>query len=355
MNTVSTSRDVGIDALRIVCMVMVLMLHILDATGALTKGMSVNYIGAWGLEFLCYSAVNCFVLISGYVGFGRKHRKSKILLSWLQVLFYAVASLLVFLVLKPGVISGKIILKSLLPVTSEAYWFYTVYFALLFAMPLLDHLIETLPEKQLKRSMVVFGALFSVGSILSSGTIFGLNVGGGLIWFIYLYSLGAYFKKYDPFRNISRKVFAILFGASVLMQLGYRVIIELVTVRLFGAPKGGGALLYYCNVLVLVQAVCLFFLFRNYYTGKAWGKVVNKLGMLFFGVYLFHANTLIWVNLLKPMVHSIYCEKLWFTLFVLPLLAAAIYFAGVGIEWVRLKLFKLCKIDSFISRRWSDK
>lgn len=307
------------------------------------------------MELLCYSAVNCYVLISGYVGFGRKHSKSKILLSWLQVLFYAVASLLVFLVLKPGVISGRIILKSLFPVTSEAYWFYTVYFALLFAMPLLDHLIETLPEKQLKRSLIVFGVLFSVFSIVSHGTIFGLNYGGSLLWFIYLYSLGAYFKKYDPFQNVSRKVFAILFGATVLMQLGYRVIIELVTVRLFGEPKGEGVLFYYCNVLVLVQAVCLFFLFRNYYTGKSWGKVVNKLGMLSFGVYLFHANILTWANLFKPMIQSIYREELWFILLILPLLATAIYFAGVGIEWVRLKLFKLCKIDSFISRRWSDK
>ena len=355
METTATRRDVGIDACRIVCMIMVLMLHILDASGALNNGITANYIGAWTLEFISYSAVNCYVLISGYVGFGKKHRISKIVSSWFQVFCYAIIPLLVFLVVKPSAITGGAIFKSILPVTSEAYWFFTVYFALMFAMPLLDHLVETMPKKILQRTFVAFALLFSVFSIVSHGTIFGLNYGSGLLWFLFLYCIGAYIKKYDPFSNVPRRVFAIIFGATVVIQLISRLAIEIVTKMLFGAPKGEGMLLYYCNFIILIQAISLLFIFKKYYTDKWYGKIINKLGALSFGVYLFHANALTWANFFKPMIQNIYKGELWFTVIVLPLIAIAIFIVGVAIEWVRAEIFKKCKIDSVIDQKLKDK
>ena len=296
MESTKTSRDVGIDACRIICMLMVVMLHVLDASGALKKEFSGNYVCAWLLEFLSYSAVNCYVLISGYVGFGRKHRMSKIVTSWLQVFCYAFVPLIIFFVVKPSAITGGVILKSLLPVSSESYWFYSVYFALLFAMPLLDHLIETLPQKIIQKFLISYGVLFSICSIISHGEIFGLNYGSGLLWFIYLYLIGCYIKKYDPFSKIHRFVFIIVFAMTVVLQLASRLVIECITNMVFGEPRGGGLLFYYCSFIVLIQAISLLFIFKNYYTDNWRGKIINKLGVLSFGVYLFHANVLIWAN-----------------------------------------------------------
>jgi hypothetical protein len=51
-------------------MLMVVVLHILGQGGVLktARPLSVEYEIAWFLEILCYCAVNCYALISGYAG-----------------------------------------------------------------------------------------------------------------------------------------------------------------------------------------------------------------------------------------------------------------------------------------------
>ena len=67
-------RNYGIDILRIVSMIFICMLHILGQGGILlkTEPQSVNYFSSWFLEIFAYCSVDCYALISGYVGvFGR--------------------------------------------------------------------------------------------------------------------------------------------------------------------------------------------------------------------------------------------------------------------------------------------
>lgn len=69
MSTTNT-RNCGIDLLRIVCMLCVVILHILGHGNVLrttvsTAGFSI----AWLWEVFAYPAVNCFILISGFVGY----------------------------------------------------------------------------------------------------------------------------------------------------------------------------------------------------------------------------------------------------------------------------------------------
>lgn len=79
-------RNYGIDLLRIVSMIGVMTLHILGHGGVLdnTKILSFNYDLAWLLEVCAYCAVDCFVLISGYVSVQARHKGSNIVLLWLK-------------------------------------------------------------------------------------------------------------------------------------------------------------------------------------------------------------------------------------------------------------------------------
>ena len=66
-------RNYGIDLLRIVAMYMIVLYHCLLLGGVITKATqigigSINYDISWLLDTLCYCAVNCYALISGYVG-----------------------------------------------------------------------------------------------------------------------------------------------------------------------------------------------------------------------------------------------------------------------------------------------
>ena len=70
----TTQRDYGIDLLRIVSMLMVPIVHILGQGGVIsaTIPFSLQYESAWLLESFLLVAVNCFVLITGYVYYGKE-------------------------------------------------------------------------------------------------------------------------------------------------------------------------------------------------------------------------------------------------------------------------------------------
>ena len=75
-----TNRNFGIDLLIIISMPMVVILHVLGQGGVLesTKLFSPNYMITWFLEIAAYCAVNCYALISGYVGYESKHKFSNL-------------------------------------------------------------------------------------------------------------------------------------------------------------------------------------------------------------------------------------------------------------------------------------
>ena len=85
-------RNYGIDLLRLVSMLYVVILHVLGqggVLGAVAEG-SAQYQIAWFLEVWSLCAVNIFGIISGYVGFTEKekpHIYANYLVIWLQVVF----------------------------------------------------------------------------------------------------------------------------------------------------------------------------------------------------------------------------------------------------------------------------
>ena len=71
-------RNYGIDLLRMLAMWMVIILHILNKGGVLSAAapLSAGYEAAKLLEAGAYCAVNCYGLISGYVGVQHRFRYS---------------------------------------------------------------------------------------------------------------------------------------------------------------------------------------------------------------------------------------------------------------------------------------
>ena len=81
MNNGSNDRNLGIDLLKIVSMFMIVTLHILGHGGVLesSKPLTGSHYAAWFLEVAVYCSVNCYALVSGYIGYGRKHNYSNFL------------------------------------------------------------------------------------------------------------------------------------------------------------------------------------------------------------------------------------------------------------------------------------
>ena len=115
-------RNYGIDLLRIVAIYMILILHILGQGGVL-KNIWIEadcYEAAWTMELMAYCAVNCYALISGYVGLNSRFKLSNLFLIWGQVVFISVVSLAIFACFGTD-ITGSNLLDACLPVASGTY------------------------------------------------------------------------------------------------------------------------------------------------------------------------------------------------------------------------------------------
>mgnify|MGYP003300139632 CR=1 FL=1 len=74
-------RKNGIELLRIISMLMIIVLHMLGHGGILSSVAPTQskYYFCWSLEGFCYIAVNCFVLITGYFMSSSKLKIEKII------------------------------------------------------------------------------------------------------------------------------------------------------------------------------------------------------------------------------------------------------------------------------------
>lgn len=94
-------RNYGIDLLRNVLMLFIIIGHLFAHTGIRNEVsfLSNKWIFTWALQALTVSAVNCFVIITGYyMAFGA-YNLWKGLKLWFKVLFYSVSIWVILLLL----------------------------------------------------------------------------------------------------------------------------------------------------------------------------------------------------------------------------------------------------------------
>ena len=120
MVVMTNERNYGIDLLRIVSMIMIPVLHILGQGAILDCAIpfSTNYNVSWLMETACYCAVNVYGIISGYVGYGKKHSISRFLELYMQVLFYTLPGLMGIAIYKPELVTVDALFETFFPFAS---------------------------------------------------------------------------------------------------------------------------------------------------------------------------------------------------------------------------------------------
>ena len=138
-------------------MIMIVVLHVLGHGKLLTSvdEGSFKYWILWFLEAMAYCAVNCYGLISGYVGYGKKFKLSNLINLWIEVLFYNVTIAILFKVFNSDIGLKKIV-PSLFPLTLSAYWYFSAYFIMFFFTPFFHYLINRLSKRKATILVVLF-------------------------------------------------------------------------------------------------------------------------------------------------------------------------------------------------------
>lgn len=332
----------GIEALRLVCMFMVVILHTAGQGGVLAAaapGTGVFAV-AWGWEAAAFCAVDAFALISGYVGVGAGFRYSNLVFTWLRVAFYTVLITAVMVFLFPGTVGWYEWRMALFPVTNGDYWYFTGYFAMFFFIPALNHVLNTMDRKWLHRIAIAIVALFSLWPVLARRDPFRLGGGYCAWWLACLYFLGGYLKKTDAAERFHGWKTALLYVICVLAAWGSKL-----ALTAWGWEESG-ALINYISPLILLAAVGLVLTFAHLPVARVPGKVIAFLAPSAFSVYLIHAQPLIYervlVNAFAGYGQMAGSRLMW----VLPLTALAIFGACLVIDLLPERLFR------WMRRRW---
>lgn len=246
----TAKRNINLDVLRNLAMLMVVAWHFyvrgLEISGVYANdildgntGMA-NYLFSQFVVVFCSACVNLFVMISGYFLVSKPFNWKRVILLWLEVLFYGVAIGILFYFLQPGSVSVGELLSYLRPVTGDNYWFFQKYFGLVCLAPFLSAAVNNLSQVQYKRFLL---AMFLVGCTITGrfpfGEIMVVSKGFSLIWFIFLFFWGGYLRRF-PVQMTSRQAF---YACLVTCVLGFCFILSKALFRhalVFETPSYNG-------------------------------------------------------------------------------------------------------------------
>ena len=349
-STILTDRNYGIDLLRIVSMVMIVVLHVLGH-GKLLESVetgSSKYYVLWFMETMAYCAVNCYGLISGYVGYGKKFKLSNLFHIWIEVFFYSVGIAIVFKIFNSSIGLKKII-PSLFPVTLNAYWYFSAYFIMFFFTPFIQYLIERLSKRKATLLVGCTILLASVFQLFVKEDYFALNAGYTALWLSALYIFGAYIKKYNVLFSVRKRILFLVYLICVLISFGYKFALETTGFKfpsVFSYISNSNLLIQYNSPTILLCSIVLLLLFSRLRFNKVIVKLITIFAPAAFGVYLIHDNQMMEKYV---MPHILALKDL--NLFLLPCVVIGLVFAiwliCSIIDIVRINLFKLIKVKQF--------
>lgn len=337
-------RNYGIDLFRIVSMFMVVVLHVVGQGGVLSGVVkySEGYWIAWVFEIFCYCAVDCFALISGYVGYNSKAKFSKLLELWLQTIFYTLLSMLMIGLIFPGSVTQDAVLDAVLPITRGHYWYISAYFGMYILTPLLNMAIK---HTEKKAFLIIIAAAFLLFSLLPTflgADPYGMKGGYSMMWLCILYLVGGFIAKYNIADKIkTSRAWGIVIAVLVFTFLS-KFIPEQTNYLFFGLETYSDFLISYTSPTVAIMSVALLIIFSRLTPKKTAVKIIKWLAPASLGVYLIHVNKLIWEYAIKDFAKP-FADGL-FVLVLIPLSALTIYLICSIIELGRLKLFSLTGI-----------
>lgn len=346
-------RNYGIDVLKIVTMFMIVMFHIIGHGGMLENAQmfSLNNGIIWTIESVLFCVVNVYVMITGYIYARHNWKCQSVIYLWVEVLFYSVSVPLVLKILGYN-IGVKTVLKGFFPILQSQYWYFTEYFALFLAIPILNMIVSD--KFRAKYTIVVGTALLSVAPVLAQGRdLFFTNQGYSFLWFILMYCWGAYIRLYGVFKNVKSCFLVLIYFINFALLTFSKVGLDYIEMNLWGGMRYSGNLHNYTSPLVLMAAVIMLVLFSKIkIKSSVLSKLIKSLSGLTFGVYLIHENSSFRANIILNSFANLVDKSA--VIMILSLLGWTIcIFAGcMVIEFVRKKLFEILRVEKIINYLW---
>lgn len=329
-------RNPGIDFLRLLAMYLVVVYHLLFHGGILDAGR--NSGAAQLLRVLTLCAVDSFALISGYVGLREEKPRfpvNRMARLWLQTLFYSLLMLLAAACVYRPILSKSSLLRALLPVASDQYWYVTAYMPLCLMMPWLNALLYRLDRRELGQLAAGLTGLFCLYGTLANPLSENFRLWGGchFSWLVILYVVGAALGRDGWLEKLKTIwVAAAFLGCWACLWLTNR----------FGVLSGF-QLERNSSHLVLAMAVCLMALCTRIRFSTGLQRVLARMAPAAFGVYLMHDNPAFRQVFISGRFAFLARLPAWAMIGAVLFAALVIFLLGILVDSGRMRLFSLLR------------
>lgn len=335
-----STRNWGIDLLRLVSMLFVVILHMLRHNGFLKLPSDTSqYAAAWFLEIMSMCAVDIFAIVSGYVTYRdtpRKFKFSSYVNLWLQVTFYTVVLMIIGHFAYPEVLPTKRIFLAFFPVSTNQYWYFTAYTALFFVMPILDAGLRAISVQSARRIFLAF--LFAFIAIPQLSDSIGIGTGYNFAWLAILYIVGAIMKKAHIGENVNAPIstLAILLLTGVTWALKVKGIL--------GTPQ-------YAAFPIFLSAIFWILLFSRLNFGSSWVRFIKWAAPTSFSIYILNMHPAVMYTLYNRFSIAGFADSPA-AIVVLVVLGASLAFviAVVLVDRLRMRLFTLLHVPQATKR-----
>lgn len=283
---IQSRRNSSFELLRILLIFLVIIGHANVWYIGFTYNTESEHVIKVLLQVICMPAVNAFVLISGW--FGIKANISKIISLLFQMLFITVPVAIVMWIL------GKVNLLSLenfnyFVLGGNNYWFIINYIGLLLVAPLLNNLFNNSSKEALFAYLFSFLLFVVPLDVILRSKVLGLEGGYSLLWFIYLYILGRYIRKFDIIWLDHNKWIVLVICVIAQSILFY--------FHLIGNR--------YTNPLILLPAICLILIFKDF---SFHNQLINNLASATLMAYMIHMHPC-FINDIREILVDLYIRN----------------------------------------------
>lgn len=283
-------RESGIELFRIVLMLVIVSHHYVVNSGlstliiesaALTPNIIFLLLFGWGGK----TAINCFVLITGYFMCKSNTTMKKFMKLLLQIEFYKIIIYLIFLLTGYENFSINGLLKSIMPFYLIGSGFTSSYLIFFLFIPFLNILIHGMDKKT---HLKLVGLCVFVFTIFPSFIFVGVTF-SYVSWFMIIYLIAAYIRLYPENWFYNLRIWSIM----VLVSLGLSWC-SVIAIAWLGKLLHINGYQYFFvadsnKILALITAVCAFMYFKNLHIN--YNKFINTIATSTFGVLLIHANS----------------------------------------------------------------
>ena len=325
-------RRTNLELLRIVAMIMILFHNLTCHSSFVFDGLSISRLWINLISIGGGIGVSLFVLITGYFMIEKEKLKvSKLVKLWLQLLFYDVLIYLIFVIFKLTNFNIKDLIFRFMPITNREWWFASTYFVLILFTPLINVMLDRISKETYKKYLIIGFICFSIiPTFINRG--FESN---NLIWFIYIYSVGAYIRLYEG--DFKYRSGECILCSLILLILTYilKTCLGMCDINIL---NNLGVRLYDLKSFALFAISLFMFIgFKNMNIKD--NDYINIIAKATFGVYLIHDNIFVRPYLWNLVNAPKYTNSVFIIIYSI-LIVIVIYSICTIIELLRIKFIE---------------